>query len=142
MEGLEVIPDVAMIIGIHVGTPGTPEYIRVILTPWKCLCGAPQLMAVTMPASGQLVSMLLPSGASQYELIQFLWNCYDRDGFTVLYNLTIVIFVILSNISSSITSTKKAPAEEVAIMSNDIWVWIGAILTLGTYSVLYKDSPV
>ncbi len=27
-------------------------------------------------------------------------------------------------------------------MSNDIWVWIGAILTLGTYRRLYKDNPV
>lgn len=27
-------------------------------------------------------------------------------------------------------------------MSNDIWVWIGAFLTLGTYSILFKDNPV
>ncbi len=27
-------------------------------------------------------------------------------------------------------------------MSSDIWVWIGAFATIGTYSILFKDNPV
>jgi hypothetical protein len=27
-------------------------------------------------------------------------------------------------------------------MSSDIWVWVGAFLTIGTYSNLFKDNPV
>ncbi len=105
MEGLEVIQDVAMIIGIHVGTPGTPEYIRVITDPHNVpmITVLPAVsVAVTMPylASGQLVSIVASlRGGAEYELISgFSGTAMTGMDSQSFMNLTIVIFVILGNI--------------------------------------------
>ena len=114
MDGLNKIQDVALIVGIHVGTPGTPEYIRVITDPHNVpmITVLPAVsVAVTMPylASGQLVSIVASlRGGAEYELISgFSGTAMTGMDSQSFMNLTIVIFVILGNIGFFYNKYKK-----------------------------------
>ncbi len=114
-QGLTKIQDVALIFGLTIGTPGTPEYIKVVTDPHKVpmIAALPaSSVAVTMPylGSGQLVSMLASlRGGAEYEKISgnmgSAMTGMDTQSFM---NLTIVIFVILGNIGFFVNKRAKA----------------------------------
>ena len=56
-------------------------------------------------------------------------------------HVIVVFFIVVGNLAFFLTRRRQA-AEEAARMSGLIGVWIGAFLTLGILSFLYKDNPV
>lgn len=105
MTDLTKIQDVSLIVGMHIGTPGTAEYIKIITDPCKIpmVTVLPAVsVATTMPylASGQVASIVASlRGGAEYEKISgnmgTAMTGMDAQSFM---NLTIVIFVVLGNI--------------------------------------------
>ncbi len=105
MKGLDKVQDVSLIFGMAIGTPGTPEYIKMVTDPYNVpmVAALPaSSVAITMPylGSGQLTAMLASlRGGAEYEKISdnmgSAMTGMDAQSFM---NLTIVMFVVLGNI--------------------------------------------
>ncbi len=115
MEGLNKVQDVSLIFGMAIGTPGTPEYIKMVTDPYNVpmVAALPaSSVAITMPylGSGQLTAMLASlRGGAEYEKISdnmgSAMTGMDAQSFM---NLTIVIFVVLGNVGFIFNKKAKA----------------------------------
>jgi hypothetical protein len=104
-KSLTKIQDVDLIFGLTIGTPGTPEYIKMVTDPYNVpmIAALPaSSVAITMPylGSGQLVAMLASlRGGAEYEKISGnMGSAMTGMDIQSFMNLTIVIFVILGNV--------------------------------------------